>query len=197
MPRPSKADERRRELLPLIAEAFSELGYRRATTAEIAQRCDVQENTLYRLWADKKAMFIAAIDFLFVRRMSKWQSQLDASDMTGPARAKRLIEQTGAELGEQGLYRIIFAALSETDDADVKEALRHLYKSYLRRVKSEVCTFRDGKEAAGGLDDDAVAWALIGMVAFMNIVIDLDLVSARKRRELFTAISNQLLGDAP
>ena len=51
MPRPSKADERRRELLPLVAEAFSELGYRRATTAELAARCGVQENILYRLMA--------------------------------------------------------------------------------------------------------------------------------------------------
>ena len=64
MPRPNRTAERRRELIPVIARAFTELGYRRSTTAELARRCEVQENILYRLWPDKRAMFIAAIEHM-------------------------------------------------------------------------------------------------------------------------------------
>ena len=37
MPRPSRQDERRREVLPILAQAFAELGYRKAPTAELAK----------------------------------------------------------------------------------------------------------------------------------------------------------------
>ena len=49
MPRPDRSPDRRRELAPVLARAFAELGYRRATTAELAERCGVQEKALYRL----------------------------------------------------------------------------------------------------------------------------------------------------
>ena len=56
MPRVSRLAEKRRELLPIVARAFADLGYRRTTTAALAGSCGVQENILYRLWPDKKAM---------------------------------------------------------------------------------------------------------------------------------------------
>src|SRR5262249_56740909 len=37
-PRPDRSHERRTELLPRIAGAFAELGFRRTTTAELAER---------------------------------------------------------------------------------------------------------------------------------------------------------------
>ncbi len=194
MPRPSNADQRRRKLLPLIAEAFCELGYRRATTAEIAERCGVQENILYRLWPDKKAMFVAAIESLFWRRMSKWESVFDES--SSKSLAAQLIELTKKNLGEQGLYRIIFTALSETDDPDVRQTLNRLYLWYKERVESIVSSHReiDGDERL--LDDDDTAWALIGLVAFMNIAIELDLISSRKRQQLFSRVAFYLLEGA-
>lgn len=56
MPRTDRQAAQQGELLPLLAQAFSDLGYRRATTASIARRCEVRENILYRRWNDKAAM---------------------------------------------------------------------------------------------------------------------------------------------
>jgi AcrR family transcriptional regulator len=196
VPRPSKADDRRRELLPLVAEAFSELGYRRATTAELAARCGVQENVLYRLWADKKTMFVAAIEFLFWRRMDKWKSALGETAQK-ESRVSRLIEVTAKDLGEGGLYRIIFAALSETDDPDVKQTLQRLYRRYHKRVEMEISRHREQRDVRDVAKDDDTAWALIGLVAFMNIALDLELMSARKRQQLFTTMAALLLNGAP
>ncbi len=196
VPRASKADERRRELLPLVAEAFSELGYRRATTAELASRCGVQENTLYRLWLDKKAMFVAAIEFLFWRRMDKWNSAFDEMARE-ESRVSRLLELTGKDLGEQGLYRIIFAALSETDDPDVKQALQRLYRRYHERVETEIVRHRQQRGVRDVAEDDDTAWALIGLVSFMNIALDLELMSARKRQQLFSTMALLLLNGSP
>ena len=192
MPRPSKADERRRELLPLIAEAFSDLGYRRATTAELAARCGVQETILYRLWPDKKAMFVAAIEFLFWRRMDKWKSEV--CETTGEeSRAAQLIELTGKDLGEQGLYRIIFAALSETNDPDVKQTMRTLYQRYHDRVAKEITRHRAQHGVRDVAKDTDTAWGLIALVAFMNIALDLELMNGRKRQQLFSTMAFLLL----
>jgi AcrR family transcriptional regulator len=78
MPRPSQISRKRQELLPIVARAFAELGYRRATTAELARRCGVPQNILYRIWPDKKAMFIAAIDYVYELSAATWQRLLDA-----------------------------------------------------------------------------------------------------------------------
>ena len=185
MSRPSNSEEHRRKLLPLLAEVFSEFGYRRATTAELAARCDVQENILYRLWLDKKAMFLAALDFLFWRRMDKWKAEIDKSH-TEESHALRLIELTGKDLGENGLYRIIFAALNETDDPDIKGALQLLYRRYHERIEEEIVKHRKQSGVRRVSEDGNTAWALIGMVAFMNIALDLELMNGRKRKRAQT-----------
>jgi AcrR family transcriptional regulator len=196
MSRPSKSEEHRRELLPLLAEVFSEFGYRRATTSELAARCGVQENILYRLWPDKKAMFLAALDFLFWRRMDKWKAEIDKSH-TEESHTLRLVELTGKDLGENGLYRIIFAALNETDDPDIKAALQRLYRRYHERIEEEIAKHRKQSGVREVPEDGDTAWALIGMVAFMNIALDLELMNGRKRKQLFSAIAYQLINGSP
>src|SRR5262245_53522970 len=123
MPRPNQTDEKRREFLPIIARAFAELTYRRATTAKLAKRCNVRENILYRLWSDKKAMFIAAIDYVFDLSVQTW-GKLLVECRTPDQGAWRVLEYESRHQGEFGLYRIIFAGLSETDDADIRAALK-------------------------------------------------------------------------
>ncbi len=76
MPRPSQIDQQRQRLLPILCRVFSRLGYQRTTTAELARQCKVRENILYRLWRDKKAMFLAAIDDIFQGRAAKWEQIL-------------------------------------------------------------------------------------------------------------------------
>ena len=68
MPRPNRLDEQRKELLQIVTQVFCELGYRKTTTSILAKRCKVRENILYRLWSDKKNMFLAAINDLFEKK---------------------------------------------------------------------------------------------------------------------------------
>ena len=114
MPRPDRSPERRRELAPVLARAFAELGYRRATTTELAERCGVQEKALYRLWPDKRAMFLAALDQVFAESEAEWNA-LARVRRRGESTASRLLAHAAQHHGEQRLYRIVFAGLSETD----------------------------------------------------------------------------------
>lgn len=192
MSRPPKSEDRRRELLPLIAAAFSELGYRRATTAELAERCKVQENTFYRLWPDKKTIFIAALENLFQRRMEKWKKELGKASST-KSNVVRLVELTSKDLGENGLYRVVFAALNETEDFDIKLAMQRLYRRYHARLDAELVAHRKLSGVSTPAECGDLAWALISLVSFMNIALDLELMDSKERKRLFTTMAFKLI----
>lgn len=192
MPRPSQITEKRRELLPIVARAFADLGYRRTTTAELAERCKVQENILYRLWPDKKAMFIEAIGYVYDLSVAIWTRQLAErdGDMTG---AERLLDYEASHHGEFGHYRIIFAGLSETDDPDIQAALADMYQRYQRFVREHVAAHQSKRRRGATADAALIAWALIGMGTVASIGRELGLLSDRQRRRLVLDIGKMLL----
>ena len=160
MPRPSRTNEKRKELLPIVAHAFAELGYRRATTAELAQRCAVRENILYRLWPDKKAMFIASIDYVYEQAANTWAEVLGETDDTAVA-AVRLLKHEAEHHGESGLHGIIFAGLSETDEPEIREALRKMYGRFHRFIRKQISAHRGGSGTSGFPDEAVSAWAIV------------------------------------
>ncbi len=192
MPRPSRTMEKRRELLPIVARAFAELGFRRTTTAELARRCGVQENILYRLWPDKKAMFIAAIGYVYDQSVAIW-SRLVAQGDGGETPAERLLAYESRHLGEFGHYRIIFAGLSETDDPDVRAALSDTYRRFQRFVQQQIVAHRQRHGQRGAPAPETAAWAVVGLGTVANIARELELLSDAERRRLFTAIGRLLL----
>jgi AcrR family transcriptional regulator len=187
MARPSQAEQQSRKLLPIVCEVFSELGYRRTTTAELAQRCEVRENILYRLWPDKKAMFLAAIDDIFRSRAEMWKEIL--TDHSGPANAvDRIIEYESKHQGEFGFYRIIFTALTETDDDDIRAALVGMYRSFHKLVCQQIET-----QQVVGLPTEMAAWGLLGLATISNIIRGLKLLPPRQREKMFAAVAKCLV----
>lgn len=199
MARPNRSDERRREAIRPVAETFAELGYRRTTTAVLAERCGLQEVALYRLWPDKKAMFVAAIEFVGDNTERIWQGLVDGDRPAGkaakgaPSGAERLLAHEAKHLGEFGFHRILFAGFSETDDDDVRAALKAVYARLLRRIAELVETHRDS--GAAGLPTAAMtAWALVGLGTATNLGRELGLLGDRARSELFASVGRHLLG---
>jgi AcrR family transcriptional regulator len=195
MPRPSLISEKRRELLPVVAQAFAELGYRRTTTAELARRCGVRENILYRLWPDKKAMFIASISYVYESSIGIWRDLLEKPRSNGRTSARRLLEYESRHHGEFGLYRIVFAGLSETDDPEIRGALADMYKRYQRFVTRHIAAHR-GHDKSRAPDAALAAWAVVGLGTVANITRELGLVSPARRRRLFATVGRLLLGGA-
>jgi AcrR family transcriptional regulator len=190
MPRPSQVTQRRAELLPIVARAFAEHGYRRTTTAELARRCGVRENILYRLWPDKKAMFIAAIQYVYELSEATWERLLREAADGSPA--ERLLAYESAHHGEFGHYRIVFAGLSEADDPDIRQALAGMYRRFQRFLERQIAAHRGrtaGHAPAAGLS----AWGVIGVGTVANIARELGLISKRQRARLIAEIGRYLL----
>lgn len=195
MARPNRSHEKRAELMPIVAQAFSELGYRKATTAELAARCGVQENILYRLWNDKKAMFAASIDYLFDATMQVWQELIDQaeSDPDGPSAAERILAFDAEHRGEKGFYKITFAALSETDDPDVHAALKSMYQKFSAFIETQVGGHRQLIKADGLPETWATAWAILGLATAADIGRETGLLSAAKRQAMIAEVGRLLL----
>ncbi len=193
MARPSQTLEQSRKLLPVVCQVFSELGYRRTTTAELARRCDVRENILYRLWPDKKAMFLAAIDDIFRSRAEVWNEIL--ADRPAPEQAiERIVKYESKHQGEFGFYRIVFTALTETDDEDIRAALTDMYKRFHQLVCSQVAAGRTTATPDSGLPVEMAAWGLLGLATISNIIRELKLLSPRQRERMFSTVAKCLVG---
>jgi len=193
MPRKNNSKERRAELLPIVAKTFAELGYRRTTTSALAKRCKVQENILYRLFTDKREMFILSIDFVYNQSAEIWKSLLEANT-EHKSTAQRILEYEAAHHGEFGFYRIVFAGLSETDDKKIHAALKKMYNRFFRFIQAQIAVHQENNakvKSPGG--SDLSAWAVIGLGTVANISRELNLISDRKRKQLINSIGGSLL----
>jgi AcrR family transcriptional regulator len=195
-----------KRLLPIIAKAFAELGYRRATTAMLAQACGVRENVIYRVWPSKKEMFIAAIDYVWGSSSEIWTALLENSRPTkGDDAVKHLLEYESTHHGEMGLYRIVFTGLGELDDPEIAAAMRRMYEHFhtfiVRQVAGARRTARPmtarGRKVKGrdnaSADEPLVSWALIGLATVANIGSALGVPDKRQRSLLYTSIGNLLV----
>ncbi len=192
MPRPNRSAERREELLPILAEAFAQAGYRKATTAELARRCGVQETILYRLWDDKKAMFLAVIDHVFERSLSVWEALLAGPGPKGTG-AERILAHEATHHGEFGLYRVLFTGLDEIDDDEVRRHLRATYRRFQRYIRDRIVEHRASRGIRSGVDPDAAAWAVLGLGTISSIGREVGLLSSAARRELLSEVGRTLL----
>ena len=195
MPRPSHADERRRQLLPIVASTFAELGYRRTTTAELAKRCKVRENILYRLWRDKKAMFVASIEFVYALSAETWQRLLAERGDCKPA-AERLLQYESEHHGESGLQRLVFAGLSETNDPAIRKALRTMYRRFHRFIGEQIAAYRDDRRPPQP-DVGLSAWAVIGLGTLTSIVQELKLLKPSERKRFMADVGHLLIEGRP
>jgi AcrR family transcriptional regulator len=192
VPRPSQIDEQRKRLLPIVCEVFSELGYHRTTTAELAQRCGVRENILYRLWQDKKAMFLAAIDDIFKDRAQRW-AEILSQRPTPEQSTEALVAYEAKHMGEFGFYRVVYTALVETDDPDIREAITSMYRRFHELILGLIDASWEGAEKSPGLSADATAWAMIGLASVSNIIRELGLLQPKQREDMFVATAKYLV----
>lgn len=179
---------RKDELLPILVATFAELGYRRATTSALARRCQVQETILYRIWPDKKSMFVDAIDYVADNNLRIYREVMEHAAGSGnPAEA--LLAYESRHIGEFHNYRIVFAALSETSDPDIQHALQRAY----RRIHTFLVEVVARHTADTGVNAGPVSWGLIGVGTIMTILDDLGLMEGRERAEVIRQIGMLLL----
>ena len=178
-----KRSEKRKEMLPLVAKAFAFYGYRRATTSSIAKECGVKEVILYRLWEDKKAMFIASVQYLTDNILDIWEGQA-AKASQGSKPLEVLFDYESTHFAELGHYLIIFSGLNEVDDPDIKQALQEMYNRIHRYLVGVIQNFYGDNEQVGSDLAELVAWRLMGVGTMVTIGKHLGILEDEMREKM-------------
>jgi TetR/AcrR family transcriptional regulator len=164
------AAERRQALIDTAIRVFSDGSYRGTTTAEIAREAGISEPILYRHFASKRDLYLAALDHVWGKMRAQWEAALaesanvrDAFEAIG--RSHVSVHDCKFQMAELWVQALGEAA----EDPELREHLRR----HMREVHDFMAAvIRQGQEqgvlnATRNADSEAwtfLAGGVLGMV---------------------------------
>jgi len=183
------AAERRKHLVETATRLFTEGSYRGTTTAEIARAAGVSEPILYRHFASKRDLYLAALEDVWAKTREGWERTLsEASDACAAVEAigKGHVSVRSPKLQ---LAELWVQALGEASEDP--ELRRHL-RRHMREVHDFVADLIRRGQAQGAIakerDADSEAWimlagGILGMVGRrVGLLDDKELQAIRSAR---------------
>lgn len=160
----AKSDERRQQVVEAAVSCFAHKGFYGTNTTEIAKRAGISQPYLYQLYANKGAIFAAAVNYVGALLSKALVAAADDREQVLPGLpAQTLRSAYGQLIKDREVLRFLMQASCATEEPVIREAVR---ACYARQVEL-VCTL---------LDDDHEAvrrWFRAGMLE--NVVAALDL----------------------
>ena len=192
------AAERRQAIVDTALRVFSEGSYRGTTTAEIAREAGVSEPILYRHFASKRELYLAAIEEAWTRLRTKWEDEMAAEPDPNawiPIMAKSYVCLRDAKPIVSDLW--MQAVVEAGDDEEVRKFL----KRHMREVHGFMADVIRRVQEAGVVNQDrdpeAEAWislagGLLGTIGRrVGLLKESDFESIRaSRREWMTGRSD-------
>ena len=174
---------------------FSERGYHAASLAELRAAMKLATGSLYKAFEDKRAIFVATLDYYIARRDRQLRERLDA-EQSGRDKLRALLqfyaESASDSEGRRGCLVVTSAAELASLDAEIAVKVR----AALRRAETALCDLVRLGQADGsirtGRDPDAVAGALFCLIQGLRVVGK----TGRTKREMLAVASqaDALLG---
>jgi AcrR family transcriptional regulator len=183
------AADRRRHLVETAIRLFTEGSYRGTTTAEIARAAGVSEPILYRHFASKRDLYLAALEDVWAKTRESWEKKLEAATDACDAIEAIGKGHVSVRSPKLQLAELWVQALGEaSEDPELK---RHL-RGHMREVHDFVADLiRRGQEQgaiAKERDADSEAWimlagGILGMVGRrVGLLDDKELTAIRAAR---------------
>ena len=156
------AAERRQALIDTAIRVFSEGSYRGTTTAEIARAAGISEPILYRHFASKRELYLAALDHVWSNARTQWSGVLDSAPTIAEGFAEMGRGHFSVKDCKFQLAELWVQALGEA--AEDTELRNHLRK-HMREVHDFIADAIRRGQAEGSLhadrDAEAEAWVFL------------------------------------
>lgn len=156
----AKSDERRRAVVAAAVECFAQKGFYGTTTHEIAQQVGISQPYLYRLYPNKEALFVSAVEHVSVVMTEALQAGAPADADADPDEAwARAREAYAALVADRTVLRFLMHANCAAGEPLVGKAVRRCYATQVDTVRA----IFGGDEAAvrtwfgAGMLDNVVA----------------------------------------
>ena len=156
------AAERREALIETAIKVFSDGSYRGTTTSEIARAAGISEPILYRHFASKRELYLAALDHVWGDMRASWERALESTENVREALETMGRGQVTVRDCKFQLAELWVQALSEAnEDPELRRELRR----HMREVHDFVASVIRRGQAEGVLhadrNADAEAWAFL------------------------------------
>jgi len=169
--------ERRNQILDVATLIFSERGFSRANTDEIAKKANIGKGTLYRYFKNKKDIFFSVVD----RGLSKLKEKILKEVEKAKNPLKKIENAVKAYLSFFEENRNFVGMLIHEQSSFRKRIARRYFEHYYGNVRRIKQTFKSGIEQ--GLIKDMDMDSLISVYASMlNGLIYMWQIEERKSR---------------
>lgn len=164
------AAKRRSQILRSAVRAIARSNYRTTSIAEIAAEAGITEPAVYRYFPTKKALFIAIIDDVGSRILILWETIIEQSPDLVAAMRNIAVNYYERAMTRRGDLKVLFQALAEVDDEDIRAALRAQFSSYVQLLQRLIEQCVEARMVQADVDAEAVAWTWLSMGFTLNMV---------------------------
>src|ERR1043165_704018 len=167
-PRRLAASDRRRQLLELALDTFSQKGYQGTTTKEIAAAAGVTEAIIFRHFPNKQALYSAVLDAKhesgeIADTLAQWQTFMDSNNDLGLFRA--LIHKVfHSYRSDPRLNRVLLFAALEGHESGLQQHRQRSFPLYER-----LCQYVTRRQIEGAIrpgNPGAIIATLVGAAAY-------------------------------
>lgn len=164
------ATERKPQIMRSAIKALARSNYRTTSIAEIASEAGITEPAVYRYFPTKKALFIAIIEDVGKRVLTIWTELKTESEDPIEALERIAVDYYERAMTRTGDLKVLFQALAEVDDEEIRQALRTQFSSYVELLSSVISDAKEKNLIRKDLDAKAAAWCYLSVGFTLNLV---------------------------
>ncbi|WP_068784214.1 TetR/AcrR family transcriptional regulator [Paenibacillus phocaensis] len=157
---------RKSEIISAAIEVFAEVGYYRATTAQVAERAKISQPYVFRFFATKEKLLLAALEVSWSRIIESFRKLVET---TSPEVLEAKLIQEYENIQEKYRNEMLLQMQAQTIQ---EEAIRETMRSGFKQVREMVLTaFREA-----GMDkpeERTMLFLARGMLCNVAVAIDL------------------------
>jgi TetR/AcrR family transcriptional regulator len=181
------AAERRRRIIESARAVFAASNYWKVSTADLAKAAGVSEPALYRHFPSKKELFLSTLREAAPRLLDIWHRI--ASEVDDPI---EILWSIGLSYydhlkSRSGPMRLLFQALLEADDPDIRAALRRNFASFVRFFSEVLDEGKRRGVVRPEIDTELVAWRFLSTGLTLDVIrlLDFDQEMSRHKVEVW------------
>ncbi|TDF88563.1 TetR/AcrR family transcriptional regulator [Paenibacillus piri] len=163
---------RRTDIISAAIEVFAEIGYYRATTAQVAERAAISQPYVYRFFT-KESLLVETLEVSWQRILHAFQRVIDSSS---PDQLELGFIRAYEEIMTSHRSEILLQMQAQTiQDAPIRNAMRHGMSQVQQLV-------RDAFEQAGIADAAARTSDFLARGMLCNVAMAMEMPELMKKR---------------
>ena len=157
-------EERQAEIVEAALRLARESSPALITTGDIAAAIGVTQGAVFKHFATKDAIWLAAMRWVRETLLRKLQAAADESATPLDALAAMFRAHVEFVIAHPGVPRFIFHELQQPADSAAKLEVRGVLQGYRKLLLGQLAESIDQRQVSPGLDPEAAATSFIGLI---------------------------------